>query len=193
MIIVQLAHKTWMLLCLCCLCLGLSLFTDIHSVELITLGRVVNYFPFFCLGIYIKGHYSTILSAYNRHKTSLILICSILFALSFVDSGKGIEVLIDRYACPLMGITVAWMASRELADKTTKVGNLFVHFGHYSLQYYLNHLLIMLPFYVLASKFPQLPPIILLLLIFACGALTSFFMLRLELQTRVTRILCGLK
>ncbi|MBQ8225892.1 MAG: acyltransferase family protein [Bacteroidaceae bacterium] len=192
MIIVQLVRKWWILLCICGLCLCLS-FTDFRSLNFMTLGKVAYFLPFFVLGIHIKSNYSSLLSFYQQHKAITTYISTILFALSFVKLGEGIGIVITQYICPLLGIIIVWIASKEIADRSWKIRNVFVHFGHYSLQYYLNHLLIMLPFYILASKISECHPLIPLLLIFSCAVVTSFVMLRIELQTKCTRFLCGLK
>ena len=191
MIIVQLA-KRWMLLCICCLCLCFS-FTDFHSLEFMTLGKVAYFLPFFVSGMHMKSNYSSLLSFYKRHKASTACISALSFTLSFVELGGGIGDIITRYICPILGIIIVWIASKEITDKSWKIGCVFTHFGHYSLQYYLNHLLIMLPFYILASHVSECHPLIPLLLIFSCAVATSFVMLRIELLTKFTRFLCGLK
>ena len=68
---------------------------------------------------------------------------------------------------------------------------LLKHFGHYSLQYYLNHLLIMLPVYYVA-KFMPIPPVLQLLMIWVVATVISLVMLKVQMKFKVFRLLCGI-
>lgn len=193
MIIVQLVNRKVLLYFICGLCVILCLCTDIRSVNIMTFGKVVYYLPFFALGIMVKSYYALLRAFFESHKTFTFAGFTVLFALSFLISGGGIGGLFNLYITPLLGIVMAWMVSIELANDTSKLISMFIHFGHFSLQYYLNHLLVMLPLYYMASKLSNFHPLVPLFSIFICAVGISFVMLKVERKMKITRFLCALK
>lgn len=171
----------------------LCLFTDIRTCSFMTFGKIVYYLPFFVLGFSLKGMYMRLLEVYDKFK--IILPCSlILFGISFLIS-ENVDVLTGGrlYVRPMLGILTTWLLAIEFSNSCLKSSSVFAHFGKYSLQYYLNHLLIMLPFYKLAGHLSYMNPLVPLMLIFVCAVVTSYVMLIIEKRFKTTRMLCGLK
>ncbi len=96
---------------------------------------------------------------------------------------------IALYAVPLAGSLLVWGIA--CLCTSTPLQRVLAHFGRYSLQYYLNHLLIMLVFYILASKLPVCP-LVQLLVIWILGTATSWVMLMVQKRVKVLRMICGL-
>ena len=168
------------------LCISLCLFTDIRTLGVMTLGKVIYYLPFFVLGITIKRWYSDILSIFKR-KQFILCATTLLLFLFFLFMNIGTE-----YIVPLTGIMTVWVFSKILTEYSKKVSSFLMHFGKYSLQYYLNHLLIMLPFYYIAGQIYQISPIFSLLLIFVGATTVSYIMLKIESRHKILRTMCGL-
>lgn len=171
----------------------LCLFTDIRSIDIMTIGKIVYYLPFFSLGFCLKTIYPKLWVYYDRYNIFYISITLVLFTLSFVIPIK----FVNLYARPILGIIMVWILARIISNKyrkfNDKISTLFSHFGRYSLQYYLNHMLIMLPFYKLVGFLPCISPIISLLTIFICAVITSYMMLKIEQRFKLLCILSGLK
>lgn len=169
----------------------LCLFTDIRSVNIMTIGKVAYYIPFFVLGFSLKDAYSIFNIKFKHSRYFLLLLFTVFFSLSFFVTEKLL--VVKLYFCPIMGIFLTWIIALEIADKYEGLKKLFSHFGRYSLQYYLNHLLIMLPFYKLAGFFSNMNPLLPLLSIFICAVITSYCMLKIEQRFLFLRVMCGLK
>ena len=193
MIIAQLLNRKKLLALACCICIGLCLLTDLRSVELMTFGKIIYYFPFFCLGIMTKQIYSPILTFYEQREYIVSICACVGFALSFFQCLGVIGNLIDFYIQPLLGIMLVWIISIRLTKTGRWLSDLFTYFGHFSLQFYLNHLLIMLPLYYMASMLSCFHPLILLFIIFILSVVISILMLKIEQRMKITRFLCALK
>lgn len=166
---------------MCCL------FTDVKEVSAFDLGRIIYYFPFFVLGYYFRLKYS-VLSEYPK----AVFVCIIFTLLLYVLSMQVYDVKIAQlYAVTLFGSAFTWGISVLLS----KIGSMSVlrHFGHYSLQYYLNHLLIMLPVYYAVNVLisPNLPGLQ-LLSVWIIGVAISWVMLQIERRIKLLRVLCGM-
>lgn len=173
----------------------ICLYTDIQQISIFTFGRTVYFFFFFACGILLRKWYPWITE--RRWGGVIILTCTSLFiyVISIYPSDISGIAIIQKYVIPLSGSAFVWGAASILAGstRTQDVTKLLVHFGRYSLQYYLNHLLIMLPLYYMVGKLQLSNPLLSLLLIFAGGVVVSWIMLRIEKQTPLLRFLCGLK
>jgi len=171
----------------------ICLYTDIQQITIFTFGRTV-YFFFFACGILLRKWYPWIT---ERRWGGVILTCTSLFiyVISIYPSDISGIAIIQKYVIPLSGSAFVWGAASILAGstRTQDVTKPLVHFGRYSLQYYLNHLLIMLPLYYMVGKLQLSNPLLSLLLIFAGGVVVSWIMLRIEKQTPLLRFLCGLR
>lgn len=126
-----------------------------------------------------------------------ILVCAplIVYAISVYYSGIDNVGIIQKYIVPLSGSGFVWGAASILAG-SARPQNLtkpLVYFGRYSLQYYLNHLLIMLPLYYAVGWLRLSNPLLSLLLIFAGGVTGSWVMLQVEKRIGLLRSLSGLR
>lgn len=192
MCVVQLIKSTFLLYIAAFICIILCLYTDIRLLNVMTLGKVVYYYPFFVFGMAIKRWYSQIMYGLEKNRSICVITLSLFFAIMlFVDMRFSL-IGFSLYIIPIIGIFMVWAISKVLADYSNMVVDFFVHFGKYSLQYYLNHLLIMLPFYYIASFINFVHPIIPLLFIFVCAIVVSYIMLKIEKSTKVLRMFCGL-
>ena len=162
------------------------LVTEIKDINAFTIGRIVYYFPFFCLGLFLKRFYRKII---DNKIISMILLCVFIisYAISIIwinSAGRAI----NFYVVTLSGSLLTWGIAIWLSQWKMSV---FKHFGHYSLQYYLNHLLIMLPIYYIVNLIPVLP-ILQLLAIWIIATAISFIMLKIQLRFKILRLLCGI-
>ena len=119
----------------------------------------------------------------------MILLCVFIisYAISIIwinSAGRAI----NFYVVTLSGSLLTWGIAIWLSQWKMSV---FKHFGHYSLQYYLNHLLIMLPIYYIVNLIPVLP-ILQLLAIWIIATAISFIMLKIQLRFKILRLLCGI-
>ena len=126
-----------------------------------------------------------------------ILMWLAVFSVAYVgfmmirDTWSGI----CRYMVPLTGSLLVWGIAclcRSQVRFLYQMQKILGHFGRYSLQYYLNHLLIMLPIYILASKLPGIP-MLQLVVIWVLGIMVSWVMLMVQKRVRLFRMICGLR
>lgn len=191
MFIVQLIKNNALLHTVALLCIALCLFTDICEINFLTLGKIVYYLPFFILGMQTKKYYEIVLNTFERYKIMLVIAIPVLFIISlFVFTQFSFS---QMFISPLLGIMIVFWGSKAITRYAAiPIVKFLTHFGMYSLQYYLNHLLIMLPLYYIAGRINIVSPIIPLLFIFCCAVVISYIMLRIELSSKITRIFCGL-
>jgi len=173
------------------------LFTNIQEISIFTLGRSAYYLFFFVCGIAIKASYPHIL-LWFEHPTRGGGICTILlllYVLSLIYGKYDPTNLVEKYLLPLSGSCFTWSLSIMCSKNGfySRYMDMFVHFGKYSLQYYLNHLLIMLPIYYTVYALRISIPLISLFLIFSIAVAVSWIMLRIEMRIPVIHTLCGLK
>lgn len=168
--------------------IGLSIFSvvccilfDIRNVTFFEMGRIIYFFPYFCIGMFIQYHYKMI-SDWSMYKITMLVFILVLIYATAMSIQKECMV----YIVALSGSLLTWGGSILLSHKNMAF---LKHFGKYSLQYYLNHLLIMLPCYYFAKFTPYLQ----LLTIYVTGIGMSFIMLKIEMRFAFTRRLCGLK
>ena len=148
MVVCRLARSKWVLGGLCIASVIACEASDIRSIHAFELGRIVFYFPIFCLGMLIKHVYAQVAACSVRNIAIVTLVSMAVFVVSmqnFID--------VMDYLPALSGSIMTW--GIVLLLRRYKMAALR-HFGHYSLQYYLNHLLIMLPCYYAAK--PIAPP-----------------------------------
>lgn len=160
--------------------------TDIESVEFFTLGRTVYYFPYFIVGLFFRQGYGVVRKMSNKYKAfaAVALGLGYLFAMIHGTVGENASC----YVIALFGSLAVWFGVLCFSRFDLR---LLKHFGHYSLQYYLNHLLIMLPCYYIGGK-AFTPPILQLLTIWVLGITISWLMLMFEKRFAITRACCGL-
>lgn len=163
-------------------------------------SRICYYTAFFILGINIKKVYHWVVGLGTSTVAWCAAISLALYSvmcgakptnISELANGGGILALVlYKYIMQLVGCLAVWTMSITLAKKWQM--SVLMHFGKYSLQYYLNHMLIMLGCYYFA-KFLNLPfPILSWLLIFILGVFISWCMLQIEKFLPLFRKLSGL-
>lgn len=160
--------------------------TDIELVKFFTIGRTVYYFPFFIVGLFFRQWYRLLKQTTKRNigLTTVLLAAVYVLAMKYGKIGESAA----AYAIGLSGSLTAWFTVLCLSRFNM---NLLRHFGRYSLQYYLNHLLIMLPCYYIGGH-TFTPPILQLLTIAILGIMISRIMLQVEKRFAFTRACCGL-
>ncbi len=149
MIVCRLIMKPSALIILSILSVALCTLSDIRDVTYFEMGRIVYFFPYFCAGMFLRRYYEMVL---NWSMRNLVILVFVLFLIYTAAMSTQNEYLV--YIVTLSGSFLTWSVARLLSRKDMA---LLKHFGKYSLQYYLNHLLIMLPCYYLA-KYVSTPP-----------------------------------
>lgn len=152
--------------------------------------RLVVYPFYFILGIGFKRVYAYY-SKYVRKKPFLY---SILFTVLFVISiSHTVQSYDDKHLAQLLGCLMCWTWSVCIVEsRIAKLFSPIKHFGHYSLQYYLNHLCISLgPLYpLLLAVIPF--PVVVLLICFALRTFLSWVALQIQLRIKCLKPFCGL-
>lgn len=154
--------------------------------------RVVHFYPWFLLGVIIKNYYSTA-SDYLKTSPQINLTAgfSILLAmLVLLITGWSRIFVVSRYVMPLLGCIATWHFSFIICKKG-RINKCFTFFGKYSLQFYLNHLLIMLCCYYLGAQVFYYSHTLALFTIFLSALLFSMFMFWLEMKLKPISFLFG--
>lgn len=145
--------------------------------------RLLKFFPFFVLGMLTRTYYQKIQTFGARH---LSIFLSIYLVIVYCcDIQQPLWMLLGN----LLGCCAVWTAS-VLIGKRCK-SKLLSFFGRYSLQFYLNHLLVMLPFYYAAAFLP-VSAIFQWLFIFVGATAISYIMLLIEQRVKWIAFLCGI-
>lgn len=166
--------------------------TSIRSCKILHLGNIIIFFPYFYMGYLMRLHY-----VHLKNYLSFLPLTVLFLMLAIISYyfGKHSPVVI-YYVYPVISILFVWGISLKINHYLPRLKTILSHFGKYSLQYYLNHLLIMLvAFYVTyyISHFGGIRiPIIHLLSCFLSAIAISYAMLVVEKQSKYLRMLCGL-
>ena len=89
--------------------------------------------------------------------------------------------LVEYIVLPFLGVTSLYIIAVLITiTKNNIINRIFIFFGKYSLQYYLNHLLVMLGCYYVGSYFFSISPVVSLLVIFLTAMLVSTMILWTE-------------
>lgn len=185
MVVCYIVKNRYVLMTLCILSVVCCLVTGVKDIEAFTVGRIAYYFPFFCSGMLIKHFYSSLMD--NKVLAIVLLVLSVAVYVIFIGVGCTWR-FVELYVITLSGSLLTWGLAVLLVRWKMP---LLKHFGHYSLQYYLNHLLIMLPVYYVA-KFMPISPVLQLLTIWTIATAISWLMLRVQMKFKVFRLLCGI-
>lgn len=166
-----------------------NLFLGADAIPLFTIDRTTRFCIWFFLGIVLRREYHILVPIL---KQLWLLLASLLSysILCLYDLNR----MLLAYVAPFLGCCLFWNVSLQLAEQSedTILNKVLTHFGMYSLQYYLNHLLIMLGCYIFASKLPTSIPTIQLISIFSMAVVISWLMLQVEMRIPLLRKLCGL-
>ena len=185
MVVCYIVKNRYVLMTLCVLSVVCCLVTGVKDIEAFTVGRIAYYFPFFCFGMLMKHFYSSLID--NKVLAFVVLVLSVAIYVIFIGMDCTWR-FVGLYVITLSGSLLTWGLAVLLNRWKMP---LLKHFGHYSLQYYLNHLLIMLPVYYVA-KFMPIPPVLQLLMIWVVATVISWVMLKVQVKFKVFRLLCGI-
>lgn len=187
MVMCRLIKNNTALLVVALICLALSAI-DIKATGVVK--RCINFIPFFIWGYYIKIYYKSILKciANTRSNIYLVILPAVYVIIVYTTRQiRGVSFVLEG----IVGSLYVWILSIKIvrADACSKF---LSYFGHYSLQFYLNHLLIMLPCYYIVSFLPFSCAILLWLLIFIMAVAISWVMLIVEKRLNKLHFLFGL-
>lgn len=169
------------------------------DIALFTINRTSYFYAFFVLGRIIYQHYENLYSWTVKNKFILVLFL-LIFCVAFLLSHTiydwdNTPALIGKYFVPLSACGFLWVLFVLCEAYAESSLGIFHYFGRYSLQYYLNHMLVLLvAFYCGKMVFSYSNSyIVSLLSIFCLTVLICFVMLRIEQRfPQKTSILFGL-
>lgn len=176
---------------ICILFLAYSLFGLVEKQDLNIIQKCSFYYIWFTSGciignssIYIKYKESV----NNNKKVYLVatLIALLICIYLYTDVVKNVYIL---YFTPILSICIALVISISLQNN-----KLLSFFGKYSLQYYLNHILILLACFYIGSLFFSYIPhyFITYCIIVLCTILFSSIMLYVEIKLKRVHFFLGL-
>ncbi|MBF1433550.1 MAG: acyltransferase [Prevotella nanceiensis] len=185
MIVVRLFQFKYGYLILSAICICISfVFLDLPM----SANRFFNYTPFFIAGIYIRRHYSDIKSFMSRYQMPFMIGFCLLFVVTYfvipetLFLGKMFGTLMFAFICLYINVK-------------NKCGRILSYFGKYSLQYYINHLLIGTVAIKIASRFvfdSSLSCYVQWLMVFSLMLLFSFVGFEIQKRLKFLRIISGL-
>lgn len=189
MIIAKVITNNLLRIGLCFLSIIAVLNSDIAEVEIFSIGRTSVFGVWFFIGIGFRKYYFTLSTRYSMIISVLSFICYLFFCTSIMLSSS----FLSKYIAPLFGCIMAWSLSVVLSRlKNNLLRNILAHFGKFSLQYYLNHLLIMQFCNLIAYKMPINSLIVKYFVIFTLAIVGSRILLMIENKYKNTRCLSGL-
>ena len=153
------------------------------------LNRIIVYFPYFVVGMLIKERYAEI-RKYVEKRLWLFTIMSVLILLFIVYCMY--TGLFERihFVVPFSICSTLWVLSVSFSS-IVKNEKVFSYFGFYSLQYYLNHLLIMLLCFYAGAFFFNRSSLLSLIVVYMLALILSTIMLQVEKRLSWLRFLCG--
>ncbi len=165
---------------LCCHQLGQQI---PEKYDFLCAKRIIHYYPWFLMGFLVKEKYHLISEFIKSHKRSSLLTGFIaLFVMIGIYLVGYTDVYFLHYCLmPFLGCVSLLLISGSLCSiNINYLKKFFSYFGKYSLQYYLNHMLILLGCYYIGALFYAESPVIALLVIFCLALLLSSIMLWVE-------------
>lgn len=161
----------------------------------LNLWRYFFYLLPFILGIYVRRIYPHVRDVIINHRCLLFcLSISIFYLIYFINSHYiDMDMYIGRFSGAIFFACLSVVLAIEFPQ------SMFVkflsHFGKYSLQYYLIHILIMTVVCNVVNRFLGgiLCPDVQWFLNFILATLLSYIGLRIMMLTKFTRLICGLK
>lgn len=190
MTLCMLLRKNFFVVTTALLAICITLCVDIQSDILI---RICQYLPYFIFGLMIKDYYGHLRKISNKMACGTMIggIALYLFLLYPEFHNKEIKWLI-LYLIPLIGCVGYWGLAILIGRLSGEKIKYITFFGKYSLQYYLNHIPIMLLCYY-AVKFMGLQNVIMQwLTVFVLGVCIASVMLWIEMKVKPLAYLSGL-
>lgn len=151
--------------------------------------RMLYFYPWFLVGFLVKNYYGGLSEYVRGHIFVLMLFSTIVFSAITILWFVGIDFSVP-YIAPICICTSLWVWAVWLTS-LVKNERFFTWFGIYSLQYYLNHLLIMMGCFYVGAKVFSISPLLALLTVFLSGIAISTIMLFVEKRFKLLRFLCG--
>lgn len=153
-----------------------------------SISRLVQLSIFFEIGVLLRKYYDRILPYL---KTFKCLSLSIFIFSATILSGINESFYMFHFIVPLLGCLMIWSFSIYIAERV-RTYTLLGHFGKFSLQYYLNHLVIIsLVFYIV--YFLKIDcSLINMIITFAIALSLSYFLLYIEQNFKALSRLSGL-
>lgn len=150
-------------------------------------SRIVHYYPWFIIGFLLKNIYPTMREQMCDRQSCLIFIFLFVLLLAI---NTLVPLWVNLYIMPLLGCIAFWYLSVALLN-INDLRKVFSFIGRYSLQYYLNHLLIMLPLYYVGALVFSSSPLLALTLIFIMAIIVSSIMIIIERKMPYVNKVCG--
>lgn len=167
-------------------------FTPLYKCKVLHVNRFIMFFPYVYIGYLMKSCYVDI----KKYLSSWILIAA-LFVLAIIifHFGKHNKVAI-RYGYIPVSCMYVWGLSIKISQYLPLTKKIMCFFGKYSLQYYLNQMLILIiayyTTYYISYYVGIRMPVINLVICFLTAIALSSVMLFIEKQNKYLRIACGL-
>ena len=143
--------------------------------------RFIYYYPWFIMGVLIKERYANIsqITQANYMKSLLCALLILVVLILLVMTGISRQYVLQNYLMPVLGCVSFYLFSCSISS-LVKNEKIVTYFGIYSLQYYLNHLLIMLACYYVGALIFAISQFAALIVIFFLAVLISTIMLWVE-------------
>ena len=177
--------------------LALSILNIYPSTDVLCIKRLEMYYPWFLVGFLLKNIYGKVREIVSKLNTTITTLLSVVM-LAVISAIYPIanNPLFLKLIMPLGICLSIWDLSLILAKNQSKVlvkiQTLFSFYGKYSLQYYLNHLLILLPCYYAGTIIYFYSQVLSLVMIFLMAIIISTIMLFFERKIPYIKYLCGL-
>ena len=139
--------------------------------------------------------YSEIRPVVSRYYHIIMLLLVIIFVVNNLLFSPLRNTAIFVYLQAIIGSSACWSLGCGI-DRISSFGHvkkLLSYFGVYSLQFYVNHLLIMLPCYYIASAVKLPSSWLSLFFIFMLGTFIAWIMLLIEKRWGWSKFLCGIR
>lgn len=176
-------HHGYLILALSCIVVSL-IFDDMS----LFFTRFFNYMPFFIAGIYIRRYYPKIRLLVYNYLPFFTIVAGILFIITYLV--MPVTVFIGR----ILGTSVFLFLCMYINEKSS-FGRLASYFGKYSLQYYINHLLIGTVAIKMSSLFIFDSPLsgyVQWLIVFLLMMTFSLIGLEIQKRSKYLRLISGL-
>lgn len=172
--------------------------TVLKDISNFTINRTSYFYVFFILVRILRQNYEKVMPIV-RKRNIVILIFIVIYVASFwiphtSSAGKPMPYLLNQIIMPLSPCGFLWLLAIK-AEKFFEGGyRIFRYFGKYSLQFYLNHMLVLLfAFYVGKAVFLQANSYYFsLVALFGTTITISYIMLQVEKKLIKLKVLFGL-
>ena len=167
-------------------------FTPLYKCKVLHMNRFVMFFPYVYIGYLMKFYYVDI----KKYLSSWLMIVA-LFVLAIIifHFGKHNKVAI-RYGYIPVSCMYVWGLSIKISQYLPLTKKIMCFFGKYSLQYYLNQMLIFIianyTTYYISYYVGIRIPVVNLIICFLTAIAISSVMLFIEKQNKYLRIASGL-